>query len=299
LVVPSLYANIKHVIYYKTPTTFLNQEVASLDKLSKIATPQDYVLTWWDYGYPIRYYAGTKTLVDGGKHSGEVNYPVSFALTHNQTAAANIARLDVEYTDKYEVAKELGKKFKTEGFIKDMMKKYGFNEPNEFLEALNSPDFKLPKKTREIYFYFPYRMTDIYPTVAVFSSIDLKSGKEHTPFIIATRVVAASQQGIKFANGIVLDMKGILHIGAKQLPVNSLYVSMYDKNGKFKVLKQPFNRNSNIYVLWYKPLNKVLIVTDKYFNSTYVQMFYLENYDHTLFEPVITNPFVKIYKLKK
>jgi len=299
LISPSLYANIKHVINYKTPTTFLSQEVETLDKLSHIAKPEDYVVTWWDYGYPIRYYAGTKTLIDGGKHSGEVNFPVSFALTHNQTAAANIARLDVEYTDKIVVAHELGKNIKTEGFIKDMMKKYGFKDPNEFLAALNSRDFKLSEKTRDIYFYFPYRMTDIYPTVAVFSSIDLKSGNVTRPFIVPTRVAAAGRDALKFSNGIWLDMRGNLHWGQKIVPVNSLYVSLYDKKGKFRVLKQPFNSTSNIYVVWYKPLNKVLIVSKEYFNSTYVQMFFLQNYDKELFEPVILNPFVKIYKLKK
>jgi dolichyl-diphosphooligosaccharide--protein glycosyltransferase/undecaprenyl-diphosphooligosaccharide--protein glycosyltransferase len=299
LIIPSLYANINHVINYKTPTTFLAQEVESLDKLAKIAKPEDYVLTWWDYGYPIRYYVGVKTLADGGKHSGEVNFPISFALTRNQTVAANIARLDVEYTDKFETARELNKTFETEGFIKDMMKKYGFKEPSEFLNALNNPNFKLPKKTRDIYFYFPYRMTDIYPTVAIFSSIDLKIGKVDQPFIIPSRVVATGRDGLKFANGMWMDMKGYLHWSKKLIPLNSVYVGLYDKNGKYRVIKQPFNPNSNIIVVWYKPLNKVLILSTDMFNATYVQMFFLQNYDKNLFEPVILNPFVKIYKLKK
>jgi len=299
LITPSLYANIKHVINYKTPTTFLTQEVESLDKLSHIAKPEDYVVTWWDYGYPIRYYAGTKTLADGGKHSGEVNFPVSFVLTHNQTAAANIARLDVEYTDKIEVAKELNKTFETKGFIPDMMEKYGFKDPNDFLNALDNPDFKLPHKTRDIYFYFPYRMADIYPTVAIFSSIDLKTGKVHQPFIVATRVAAAGKEGLKFANGLWMDMKGNMHWGNKLVPLNALYVGLYDRSGKYRVIKQPFNPKSNIVIVWYKPLNKILILSKDKLNATYVQMFFFENYDPTLFEAVISNPFVKIYKLKK
>jgi dolichyl-diphosphooligosaccharide--protein glycosyltransferase/undecaprenyl-diphosphooligosaccharide--protein glycosyltransferase len=295
----SLYSNINHVIMYKTPTTFLKQEVSVLNKLSKIASRQDYVLTWWDYGYPIRYYSGTKTLIDGGKHSGEVNFPVSFALTRNQVAAANIARLDVEYTDKVETAKELGKKLKTKGFLPDMMKKYGYKDVNDFLNALNSPDFKLPKKTRDIYFYLPFRMSDIYPTVAIFSYIDLSTGKVKEPFIIPSGVVGGNREGIKFANGMWLDMRGMLHIGNKAAPVNSFYIGTYGKNGKFKTVKQTFDPQSNIYIVWYRPLNKLLIVDKNIFNSTYVQMFFLRNYDKNLFEPVIENPFAVIYKLKK
>jgi dolichyl-diphosphooligosaccharide--protein glycosyltransferase/undecaprenyl-diphosphooligosaccharide--protein glycosyltransferase len=295
----SLYANINHIIMYKTPTTFLKQEVAALDKLSKIASREDYTVTWWDYGYPIRYYSGTKTLIDGGKHSGEVNFPVSFAFTRNQVAAANIARLDVEYTDKVEVARELGKKLKTKGFLPDMMKKYGYKDVNDFLNALNSPDFKLPKKTRDIYLYLPLRMADIYPTVAVFSYIDLNTGKVKQPFVIATRVVGGNARGVQFGDGIWMDMKGLMHIGNKVIPVNSFYISIYDKNGEFKVIRQKFDTNSNIFIVWYKPLNKLLIVDKNIFNSTYVQMFFLKHYDKNLYSLVIDSPFVRIYKLKK
>jgi dolichyl-diphosphooligosaccharide--protein glycosyltransferase/undecaprenyl-diphosphooligosaccharide--protein glycosyltransferase len=295
----SLYANISHVIVYKMPTTFLAQEVDSLDKLSKTASRQDYALTWWDYGYPIRYYAGIKTLADGGKHSGEVNFPLSFALTHNQVAAANIARLDAEYTDKAVTANELNKTFNTEGFIPDMMKKYGYKDVNDFLNALNNPDFKLPKKTRDVYFYLPYRMSDIYPTVALFSAVDLNTGKVKQPFIIPAAVVGGNREGVKFSNGMWMDMRGMLHIGNKAALVNSFYIGTYDKTGKFRVMKQMFHPQSGIFIVWYKPLNKLLIVDKNIFNSTYVQMFFLNNYDKNLFEPVIVNPFVKIYRLKK
>ncbi|EDM23170.1 STT3 domain-containing protein [Caminibacter mediatlanticus] len=298
LVSISLFYNIKHVIYYKTPTTFIKPEVASLNKLSKIAKPEDYVVTWWDYGYPIRYYAHTKTLIDGGKHSGADNFPVSFILTHNQIAAANMARLDVELTDKIEVQKELGKYDDNRSLIQIMMDKYGYKNPNAFLNALNNSNFKLPKKTRDVYLYLPFRMTDIYPTVAIFSSIDLLTGKVKQPVILATSVRGISNRGIVFSNGIVLDNRGNLIINNQIIPINSFYISDY-KNNKFIVKKNKINPNSNIYVLWYRPLNKVLIVDKKIFNSTYVQMFFLQKYNKEIFEPVILNPYVKIYKLKK
>ncbi len=295
----ALYKNIEHIIVYKVPATFLNQEVASIDKISKIASKKDYFFTWWDYGYPLRYYSHLKTVADGGKHSGEVNYPISYALTRNQVAASNIARLDVEYTDKFEVARELGKEFKTEGFLPDMMKKYGYKDINEFLKALNSPNFKLPKKTRDIYFYLPFRMFDIFPTIAVFSYVDLKTGKVHMPLIISTSVISTSKGGVRFSNGMLMDSRGVLYIKNNQIPVNSIYLATYNKNGKYLVLQQKFFPQSNIIVLWYQPLNKVLIIDKKLLNSTFVQLFFFQKYNKTLFKPVIINPFVKIYKLKK
>jgi len=35
------------------------------------------------------------------------------------------------------------------------------------------------------------------------------------------------------------------------------------------------------------------------YNSVFIQLFVFENYDKSLFEPVILNPLVKVYKLKK
>jgi len=298
LILPSLYVNIAHAVAYKVPTVFLKPEVEALDKLGHIASREDYAITWWDYGYPIRYYAGLKTVIDGGKHEPNMMYSVSAMLINKQIFAANLARLAVEYTDKSETAKELGKEIKDEGFIKEMMKKYGFKDPNEFLKALNNPDFKLPEKTRNIYFYLPFRMINIYPTVAIFSSINLKTGKVKEPFIIPTQIAKASPKGIVFTNGFVLRADGMLQIQNNLIPVNSFYISDY-KNGRFVVAKQTFHPDSNVYVLWYRPFNKVLIVDRKIFNSTFIQLFFLQHYNPEIFKPVILSPFVKIYKLEK
>ena len=41
-----------------------------------------------------------------------------------------------------------------------------------------------------------------------------------------------------------------------------------------------------------------LVVDEKTYNSTYFQLFVLESYDKSLFEPTILTPLVKVYKLK-
>ena len=99
LTIAILVPNIKHAIDYKVPTVFNKDEVVVLDKLKKIASREDYVVGWWDYGYPIRYYADVKTLSDGVQHSGSTNFPTSFVLTHPQEEASKMLRLDVEYTE--------------------------------------------------------------------------------------------------------------------------------------------------------------------------------------------------------
>ncbi|PVX04524.1 general glycosylation pathway protein, partial [Campylobacter jejuni] len=68
-----------HLYNYKAPTVFSQNEASLLNQLKNIANREDYVVTWWDYGYPVRYYSDVKTLVDGGKHLGKDNFFPSFA----------------------------------------------------------------------------------------------------------------------------------------------------------------------------------------------------------------------------
>lgn len=96
----SLIPMFYHINNYKAPTVFSQSEATKLDELKEIAQREDYVVAWWDYGYPIRYYSDVKTLADGGKHLGKDNFFPSFALSKDQVAAANMARLSVEYTEK-------------------------------------------------------------------------------------------------------------------------------------------------------------------------------------------------------
>ncbi|WP_024789682.1 hypothetical protein [Lebetimonas sp. JH292] len=83
-------------------------------------------------------------LNDGGKHSGDVDFPVSFALTRSELPSYNSAILDVYFTEKHFIDK---KKF---DFIRDIQN---------------------------------YYKVDIFPTVSVFGSIDIKTGKSKPLFL--------------------------------------------------------------------------------------------------------------------
>jgi dolichyl-diphosphooligosaccharide--protein glycosyltransferase/undecaprenyl-diphosphooligosaccharide--protein glycosyltransferase len=288
-----LYPNIIHVINYKVPTVFNSQEVKVLDKLHKVAKREDYVVTWWDYGYPIRYYSDVKTLIDGGKHSGAVNFPVSFVLNSDQVSGAKMARLDVEYTEKS--FKE--KQNKTN--IEQMTIDYGYKNTNEFLNSLTK-DIELPKKTRDVYLYLPNRMLNIFPTVTLFSNIDLMTGvKGVRPFFYKSNTIKENGNIIDLGNNIkLIKNKGQIQIGNQKLAVNTFAVTQYDKKGMLRKNIQVINKKSLINVIYMKNYNQFLVLDNKTFNSTYIQLFVLENFDKNLYQPVIFDPLVKVYRLK-
>ncbi len=308
LTIAILYPNIQHIIAYKVPTVFTKDEVVVLDKLKKIASREDYIVGWWDYGFPIRYYSDVKTLSDGGKHSGSVNFPTSFILTHPENVSAKMLRLDVEYTEKkFKINKhnkELDKndtkyiKWQSSN-VGQMTLDYKYNDTNDFLYSLQT-DIKLPKKTRDVYLYLPNRMMNIYPTVNLFSNIDLMTGlKGKQPFFYKSTNFRESINFIDLGHGIKIDKRsGKLIVGNNKVYLKRFVKTIYDNQGRLHKQIQNINLNATLNVIFMTNYKQFLVVDDTVYNSTYFQLFVLENYDKNLFEPTILTPLVKVYKLK-
>jgi dolichyl-diphosphooligosaccharide--protein glycosyltransferase/undecaprenyl-diphosphooligosaccharide--protein glycosyltransferase len=295
----ALFPNINHILGYKIPTVFINKEVQTLDKLKKIASREDYVVTWWDYGYPIRYYSDVKTLIDGGKHAGDVNFPVSFILTKPQEVAAKMARLEVEYTERKFQLQEQNKTKKLPSNTEQMTLDYGLEDTNDFLSLLET-SINLPQKTRDIYLYLPRKLLSIIPTVTLFSNLDLMSGQtQRKPFFLVSRHIKQSKNAIDLGNGtFFLKDKGQVKIGQRVFNINKLALTSYNKDLKLKKQVQTINQNSPINLIYMRDYGIILLLDEAMYNSTFIQLFVLENYDKDLFEPVLKDPFSKVYKLK-
>ncbi len=292
LTLAMLYPNIQHIIGYKVPTVFSKSEVDVLDKLKEISSSKDYTLAWWDYGYPIWYYSNTNTLIDGGKHSND-NFIISQILnTTSQTQAANLSRLAVEtyVSSEYKIVADEIFNNRQENQI----------DPNILLDELKSKSYKLPEKTRDVFLFLPYKMLNILPTVSLFSNLDLTTAeKKKRPLFFLSRNFKESKNGINLGSGVYLhDKKGQIQIGKQFVNINNFVVTMYDKQGVLKKQVQTLDRNSSINVIYMKNYNTFLVLDNNMYNSTYIQMFVLENFDKSLFEASILTPYAKVYKLK-
>jgi dolichyl-diphosphooligosaccharide--protein glycosyltransferase/undecaprenyl-diphosphooligosaccharide--protein glycosyltransferase len=290
--------NIEHIVGYKVSSVFSKPEVEVLENIKNIAQREDYVVGWWDYGYPIRYYADVKTLTDGGKHNGAVNFATSFALTHSQDVAAKMLRLDVEYTEKsFVLDNNISRQNQTN--MANMTLDYGFNDTNDFLRALQTP-LVLPEKTRDIYLYLPARMMPIYPTVSLFSNRDLMSGLEgHQPFFFVSQTFQDNGASIELGQGVRINKQsGYVEIGKQQIALKSFINTYYTPDGKLQVDKSEVRYNGEAYAVYMRDYRQFVIVDKDVYNSTYFQLFVLENYDANLYEPTMLTPNVKVYKLK-
>ena len=289
-----IYPNYKHIHHYITPAVMGKDEIKTLVKFKDIAKRNDYVLSWWDYGYPIRYYADVKTLVDGGKHSGDVDFPVSFALTRPENISYKTAILDTYFTEQHFIDH---KKF---DFIKDIENYYKVKiNSTEELEQFLSQKITLPKPKWNLYYFLPLQMLNIFPTVSVFSSINIKTGKVKNHFFYKSTQLKQNGGVLYIGSGIKLYLnKALIQIGRSVVPVKSFDVVAYNRTGK--IIKQHSNfRNRGLRVVFMKSYGIFLVMDDFYYNSSYIQMFVFDNYDKKLFKPVILTPRVKIYKVKQ
>lgn len=288
-----IYPNITHIIGYKVPTVLNKAEVEDLVKLDQIASGKDYTIAWWDYGYPIWYYSDTSTLIDGGKHNND-NFIVSKIMqTDSPQLAATLARVAVEtYVDS------------NYSIITDTLFKNGEKDqvdPNELLAKLENGTYPLPKKTRDIYLYMPYRMLNIFPTVSVFGNLDLTTGEPERKFAFyPTRAIRNNNGVLAFSNGIGFDtQKGELLFGKQRVPVRYFMITENTKNGEVSVQAQRYHPMGAYIVIYMKSYGQFVIMDIDTFNSMYVQMFIMGKYDKNLFELVVSSPYSKIYRLKK
>jgi hypothetical protein len=142
-------------------------------------------------------------------------------------------------------------------------------------------------------------MMDIFPTVTLFSNLDLKNpDNRQQPFFYATQDIQDTGKTVELGNGLsILKEKNAIKLGNQEVPIQSFYQVGYDQAKKLQVNKQHF-ASEGLSVIYMASYGRFLVVDDFYLHSTYIQMFLFEHYDSTLFEPVILDPMTKIYKLK-
>ena len=288
-----IYPNITHIIGYKVPTVLNSTEVHDLEALKKLSTSKDYTLSWWDYGYPIWYYSNTNTLIDGGKHQND-NFIISKIMqSTSPQLVANLSRLAVEtYVDS------------NYSIVADTLFKNNHKDevdPNLFLTELEDEHYALPAKTRDVFLYLPYRMLNIFPTVAIFGNIDLETGEQIRKMAFYPTQARSNSNGkILLSNGILFDAKkGLLQIGQQSKRVKYFVVTQNTKDGKLNLQSQLYHTDGEYAVVYMQSYGRFIVMDTETFNSTYVQMFMLEKYDKNLFELVVSSPYSKIYKLKK
>jgi len=123
--------------------------------------------------------------------------------------------------------------------LNQMMKDYNATSVNSFLYSLNSKDFRPPQKTREIYYYLPDSMIDIFSAVLRFSNLDLNSGEEYGAIFYPGKPYSIDEDTINIGGGFsVSGDASKVYIGEREMSVNTYFETSYDEKDKLVVKKQ-------------------------------------------------------------
>lgn len=312
----TLFPMVVHIYTYLFPPVFVKEEVVALEQLHKISKPQDLAIAWWDYGFPIQYYGGMQTYIDGAKQDGRFNYPVSLVLTSPSLQVAYNTALIISISndalDTFAYKQQIENTQQLIAFLLqnlDFSKKpdiFSYDKTNNTKQLVGSflqnDKFLNTPTTRDIYIVLPTRMTDIFLTVASFSSILVENGER-----LPLGVFAKSDPVIREdANYIYFSSKVRINRARGEIEAldNNQAIRMYqfitvsrNKDGKNEVSRVSVDNNSPLAVVFVREWGQMFIMDRTYLDSLYIRGAMLEDLNPNYFQLVVGNPSMKIYKV--
>lgn len=255
----------KIINFAKIETPIFNKQ--DLEVLSKLPKDKNnFILTWWDYGWPLWYETGAKTLIDNGKHF-EDNYIISKLLFFpNQAYVANASKQSVR----------LYKEANSKGSYKLVPYLFKKNTPQIALQNLAKPS----KATRPIYWYLNTNLLTVGLDIKSFSDIDLKSGKKLMGGFLAY---------LKKSNQVKFDkINGIVNLNGQKFNIQS-YTNTKTKE---------FKKYNGIDIQFIETPTHYLSCTANIYNSFLVQTLIFKNVNKNLFDIVSYNDTSMILKVK-
>ena len=267
----SVFPHLWHIKNYIIPPILENSEAKALQEIP--AKYGDYALAWWDYGYFVRYFARLNTFVDGGIHSGKQNYPISFVLSaKNQKQSYNMAKLTFNHIE-----------------FEDFAKSHQYSQ-SKALEALKGDIDCVGKRSEDLYIILPLRMVRIFSTIMQFSQ---PKGETNQGLLMVSKT--KSKDKIIFQDNVFVDIKkGKVGILNQEISLN--LAKMIDLKDSSKSLE--FDKNSSLVVLMLGGGDYILC-DKEYLETFYFRGMFLDNLDSNLFEKVLKNEKIAIYKLKQ
>jgi dolichyl-diphosphooligosaccharide--protein glycosyltransferase/undecaprenyl-diphosphooligosaccharide--protein glycosyltransferase len=92
--------------------------------------------------------------------------------------------------------------------------------------------------------------------------------------------------------------RGLLYLGKKEVPLRRFVKTVLEQEGEVKVSVENLHQEGDLTLIYLQSYRQFLLLDERMFHSTYVQMFFLRRYDPKLFEPVVESPWGRVYRVK-
>jgi len=283
---------ISYVVDFNTRRGFiLNLDASDAEGLRRLAaqlSPKDHIINWWDFGWPMWYYADTSnTFTDNGLHGGIDSYAVSRIFISDSSAFVQNAACYLS------LASEEAKKQHFPFTLQYLAQQ---EELQALFDAFGDQNRSFPCSEGGIYLFTHGLMTPIIRDIRLGSNFNIRTAMAgeinklaYDEFLEPFDMNSTIAQGQHYT---FYTRKGVVEDNGRTFPVRSVTVSK-----DHRVAGQKFyDNNSTLHLIISRGV-LAFYFDDTYFNSFYVQTYFLDNYDRTRFEKVIETDHMKIFKV--
>jgi dolichyl-diphosphooligosaccharide--protein glycosyltransferase/undecaprenyl-diphosphooligosaccharide--protein glycosyltransferase len=305
IVVFLLRPNIQHAQNYHSHVVYPTKTIDVLEKLNEVAKPDDFVVTWWDYGSGCWYYGGVRTFTSPA-HQTFDNYLTSEILrSRNPQRAVNLSILKTETFVDIQKKQEQGlASYSTavQAIFKDGKPDLEFYQG--ILHDLGQGTYPLPPQTRDIFLFLPYEILRIFPTILSFSSRNLyysdgQSTQNNTNREPPMKILRNGRRegfSFNFDEGFRFDQQGNLRVQGEQsgvvtysqlwrtsgTPGDSAQIVQAINTDGFKIMSKPDSRSTRA-LIFIEKTKELIILSSSALNSTFTKRFLLDKFDADAF----------------
>ncbi|CAM2774779.1 STT3 domain-containing protein [Helicobacter burdigaliensis] len=266
--------SFKHIINYTYPFVFTQEEINVLQKIPQVKG--DYALTWWDYGYPVRYFSKLDTFVDGGNNTGMENYPISFIfMSEDEILSAKLAKMLLNGVD-----------------FNRFLEQNKLYTPKLLKIALRDKEVTR-QNNKNLYIIVPLRMLEIINVIRKFSAMDLKNGTlEKDKFFLLS---APKKQE---SGWLSLNKDISLHLKSGKVKIKSLRMEVFLEKIFYQKDKKELqiSKDSRLAAIVLED-GRILLCDSDYLKTFYFRAMFYEDLNKDYFTLTLKNDKIKVYKL--
>jgi len=269
-VVIALALMLYNIISYNhilAPKHFNNKDITTFNSLN--IKPKDIMISWWDYGWPLWYYMGSKnTYIDNGANTQGGTLFVAKMLLSNSTQAYDLAKIIATQTRDLSILN------------------------NQHSITHYAKNIKIEK--RNVYILLHRKMFEMFNVFSLFADRDIKSGKPTKRRKLNISKIVKYQAGGRYLVGenFTIDLlKGSIRNAHKSV---KLYGRISLKNGHV-VSTQIYNKEASNAIILNR--NNVIYIDKESLHSLLIQSLLLNQVDQRYFERVTNSENLIILKV--
>lgn len=177
----------------------IRSEAELLTALGERAGPNDTTISWWDFGYPVSYFARTRTITDGSRRGEDAALAAEILMTDSVELANRLSLLAA--------AAEAEGPVGAAGVLLPEARASGLS-PRDWLERVRRGAWPTRTPRGDVYLYLPLRLLPILPALEVYRP-GAAGAARAAPYLRVYRGVRSEEARLVLAEGIEVDAKSV------------------------------------------------------------------------------------------